>query len=276
MIPPLKQGEVKNIVMRPSQNVFPEVALPFYPRTVGHFILGGEFVEDVPENRKHFAELFWCVSGSGEAFLNDRWQKVGPGDCFYRLPDERHFYRSVHEMWECRWVCFDGERASEFLLGYGYPSNVFHAGKCPEEFFIGIEKLMRVRSPFAWREMVSLIVRILTQAGGVDSADEFDLADRAAELCRKRFTDSSFNINVLTDMLGVNRSTLNRHFRDKMCVSPSEYLFQQRIQQAFMLLQKSRIPLAEIALQSGFSDMNYLCRVIRRATGKKPSQFREM
>ena len=41
-----------------------------------------------------------------------------------------------------------------------------------------------------------------------------------------------------------------------------------------LLLDQTRLPLAEVADRSGFSDVSYFCRVIRRAVGVSPGSFR--
>ena len=57
-------------------------------------------------------------------------------------------------------------------------------------------------------------------------------------------------MNALAELLQVERSTLLRHFRGKMRITPSAYLAQQRLQHALALLKQSRLPLSAIARAS--------------------------
>ncbi len=262
------------LIVRPSQEMLPDLPLPFFPRSIGHFRLTAGVSEQVPAGEKPFAEFFWTVDGHGEVFRSGNWFRSGPGGCFYHLPGEEHVHRVADEGWEYRWIAFDGPMAAAFLESYGYPAEGFHAGVCPDELFLEVEKRLRVRSPFAWREMVALVARILACAGGTDAEDGDGIAERAASLCRERFSDPDLNVNALAELLQVERSTLLRHFRGKMRITPSEYLAQQRLQHALALLKQSRLPLSAIARASGFSDANYLCRVVRRHTGMSPAHYR--
>ena len=93
-------------------------------------------------------------------------------------------------------------------------------------------------------------------------------------ICKSRFADPLLNIKTLSDELNLDRTTLLRLFRRKMNISPSRYLSMLRLQRALSLLQDPCLSLADIAELSGFHDSNYLCRFIRKNTGKRPSQWR--
>jgi len=241
---------------------------------MGHNHLGTGTIEEVPPGEKQFVELFWGIAGQAEFRYQGEFYPVGPGDCFYHMPGEEHYHRVKSEVWEYRWLTFDGALAADMMTAYDYPATGFHGGDCPTELFLELEKRLRVRSPFAWREMTALITQILACATGRDDNCSQDLAMRAAALCRERFAEVSLNVNTLAELLQVERSTLLRHFRQTMRQSPSQYLMQQRIQHALTLLEQSRLPLAAIAQKCGFADANYFCRVIRREFHQSPSKFR--
>ena len=89
-----------------------------------------------------------------------------------------------------------------------------------------------------------------------------------------KLTTRLYKDNRLADELAMDRSTLRRIFQSKMRMTPSDYLAKLRIQHALSLLDQTRLPLAEVADRSGFSDVSYFCRVIRRAVGVSPGSFR--
>ena len=262
-----------NLTVRPSQNRIPEIPLPFFPRSFGHFRLGAGVTEEVPCGEKQFVEFFWVIAGRGEVYLNNRWCSAGAGDCFYHLPGDAHIHRVAGEFWEYRWMGFDGPGAADFMQAYDYPGGVFHSGPCPAELFSEVGHRLRERSPLAWREMVAVIARILALAGE-EASEAGSLAARAARICQEQFHNPALNVNLLAELLGVERSTLLRRFREEMRITPSRYLTRQRLQYALGLLRQNRGKLAEVARKSGFSDANYLCRVVRRATGMNPGRFR--
>jgi len=267
--------EILSCTYRPDLKGFPNIALPFYPRSTGHFqrVLDEEFV---PAGMKNFVQFFWCVKGEGELFLEGEWMPMHPGDVVYRLPMEEHRLRSRNGEWEYRWIAFDGPGARDFMLSYGYPRTCFHAGICPHELFISFENHLRDRTPYAWRQMVADVVSILAAAGGCneESSLENRILRETIRICKENFGNPNLNVNALAERLEIDRSTLRRIFRKKMNQLPSEYLSQLRLQHAFSMLKQTFLPLSEIACRSGFQDVNYFCRVIRKSTGRTPSELR--
>lgn len=264
-----------NLLFRPDTTGFPDVPLPFYQRSIGHFFREGNRLESNPAGRD-FVELYWCIRGEGEVMIQDRIFRFGPEQVFFYLPGEPHWLRSIGVPWEYRWISFDGPGARDFMLSYEYPRICFHAGKCPENLFCEQENLLREMSRFAWREMVANLCRILALAGGTrdEATPNGRLVTEVIRLCRANYQDPGLNVNTLADRLRVCRSTLLRAFRDEMHMAPSEYLQKLRLQNAISLLREPRYTLHEVALRSGFSDPAYFSRLIRQHFGCPPSELR--
>lgn len=265
------------VVHRPNPQLLPGLALPLCPRSVGHFKVHEGMREFVPAGEKPFAQLFWCIRGEGMFRLNGEEIPVRPGDVFYHLPLEPHDHEARSAVWEYRWIAFDGPLAGDYLRGYGFSPRCTPSGNCPHDLFIRFGMLMQEMTPFCWREMVSVIGAILARVGGGEGGDgsrEAKIAGEIIRLCRENFSDPDLNVNAIADELGLSRSTVRRMFRAKMELSPSEYLMNLRLQHALSLLQQTRLPLSEVARQSGIPEVSYFCRFIRRNIGETPEQFR--
>lgn len=66
-----------------------------------------------------------------------------------------------------------------------------------------------------------------------------------------------------------------RLFKQKMGVTPHQYILQRRIEQAKFLLQHSELSLAEIALRVRFCDQSHLTRCFKRIVGITPKQLQQ-
>jgi AraC family transcriptional regulator len=64
-----------------------------------------------------------------------------------------------------------------------------------------------------------------------------------------------------------------RLFKQSMGITPYQYILQQRIKKAKDLLQHSKLSIAEIAVQTGFSDQSHLTKCFKRSTGLTPKQL---
>jgi AraC family transcriptional regulator len=64
-----------------------------------------------------------------------------------------------------------------------------------------------------------------------------------------------------------------RSFKQRMGITPHQYILQCRIEKAKHLLQYSELNVAEIAARTGFCDQSHLTRSFRRMVGMTPKQF---
>jgi transcriptional regulator GlxA family with amidase domain len=84
-----------------------------------------------------------------------------------------------------------------------------------------------------------------------------------------------WNITQLTKVAGMSKSSLIVTFKNATGYSPIDYLIRIRLQKCAELLVETEAPLAEIAVQCGFHDSNYLTRQFRRVYNLTPRQFRK-
>lgn len=83
----------------------------------------------------------------------------------------------------------------------------------------------------------------------------------------------------LTDLageLGMSARTLARHVRAATGRSPKDLLQGIRLNQARLLLENSRLPVAEVATRVGYGDATALRRLMRKRAGATPRQFRPL
>ncbi len=261
---------------RPELNRYPDIRLPVFPRSLGHFVRSGGVCETVGADEKSFVQLFWGIKGFAEFKFAGNTYLLKPEYVIYQLPFEPYKIKTLGEGCEYRWVAFDGPEAADFMNSFGYSRGSFPAGPCPHQYFVNIENHMTERTSYSWRRMFCEICNILAAAGGTDDKPGFENQTLAEvfKICKDKFQDPNLNVKTLTSELALNRTTLLRIFRKKLSITPSEYLGQLRLQKALSLLQNTRMTLPEIAEQSGFADVNYFCRFIKKQTGRRPSQWR--
>ena len=84
----------------------------------------------------------------------------------------------------------------------------------------------------------------------------------------------SMDVHDLVKELNLSRSTLERRFRQSLGTSPSDEIKRCRMNRAKELLRESDQTISKIAIQCGFTEMDYFIRTFRRTCGKTPSQYR--
>jgi AraC family transcriptional regulator len=79
---------------------------------------------------------------------------------------------------------------------------------------------------------------------------------------------------VVAEKVGMSRYHFSRVFKQSMGLSPISYIAQQRIERAKKLLAETDVPIAEIALRTGFSGQSHFTTSFRRLMGLTPRSFR--
>jgi AraC family transcriptional regulator len=85
----------------------------------------------------------------------------------------------------------------------------------------------------------------------------------------------NISLDDLAGAAGLSRYHFARRFRQTTGTSPHEFVLQQRVARARIMLQRTRSPLREIAALSGFSDQSHMTRVFRKRLGVTPGQYRD-
>ena len=84
------------------------------------------------------------------------------------------------------------------------------------------------------------------------------------------------DINSLLSHLDISRSTFERRFKAVMKTTPLSYILRKQLDKAKELLKETKLPLAEVADRSGFSNARYFGVIFKKKTGMTPCQFRSL
>ncbi len=81
-------------------------------------------------------------------------------------------------------------------------------------------------------------------------------------------------LEVVAQEVGMSRYHFSRVFKESMGLSPINYIVRQRIERAKKLLAETDLPIADIALQAGFSGQSHFTTFFRKLVGLTPRSFR--
>ena len=86
--------------------------------------------------------------------------------------------------------------------------------------------------------------------------------------------DQKIGLDALAAMAGLSTHHFARAFHQSVGMPPHSYLLSRRLEKRRRMLRETNLPLAEIAVATGFSDQSHLSRHFRRQTGMPPSLAR--
>ncbi|RUV36691.1 AraC family transcriptional regulator [Mesorhizobium sp. M7A.F.Ca.MR.148.00.0.0] len=124
-------------------------------------------------------------------------------------------------------------------------------------------------------DFLTELMQSLIRHGGQSAKPMTRTAWRAAALARDYLTE---NLNrpvrsgELEAVTGLDRYALSRHFRAAFSTSPHRFLVMRRLQRARRMIAAGE-PLAQIAVEAGFSDQSHFIRQFKKAFGMTPGRW---
>ena len=88
--------------------------------------------------------------------------------------------------------------------------------------------------------------------------------------------DEKISINDLAQTMNLSESRFQHCFLEIFHCSPMEYVLRLRIEKACKLLRKTKMPVAQIALDCGFANLSHFNRQFLKRTTMTPRQYRTM
>jgi AraC family transcriptional regulator len=85
----------------------------------------------------------------------------------------------------------------------------------------------------------------------------------------------NITLTEIATELNLSQYYFCRLFKQSICITPHQYLIQQRIERSKQLLSQKDIRIVDIATQCGFANPSHFARCFRKAMGISPQQFRE-
>ncbi len=111
----------------------------------------------------------------------------------------------------------------------------------------------------------------LSKLSGRETDEEF--LKRLVNTIEAHLQDDSFDLDVLTEVVGVSKSTLNRKIKTMTGLTPMDFVRNIRLKYACTLLTEGRLNISEVAYAVGFSDPQYFARCFKEAFRETPTQF---
>lgn len=101
-----------------------------------------------------------------------------------------------------------------------------------------------------------------------------NLMERVVKEINLHIDDPQFNVETLSDGVGVSRTHLHRKMKDIIGMTPSDYIRNIRLKRACELLKRNDIEVTQVAYKIGFASQSHFSTHFKRYTGYSPSEYR--
>ena len=226
---------------------------------------------------RHSDAFVYVISGSCTYRFDDKTEfKVTAGDVFY-LP-----YQSIYTMYihtdDYKFIFCDFEFTEPSARRSALYSH--QDLKNVDSLFFKLLNRYRASAKNTYIECMSILYSIYgllqqnTQKSYIGKSKERNMIEARCYI-DENFNLPEFSISQLAEKIKICEVYLRKLFRAQYGISPSKYLISVRLKNAKKLMKYPFLTLEECALQSGFSSLQYFCRLFKKETGISPGKYRK-
>ncbi len=246
------------------------------------FRIGPEYYYDNIERTMTGYLFQYTLSGSGVLYIGDTKKIVNKGQAaFIPIPSDTKYCCNVdkNEPWEFIFIHMKGDGLDEYCKKitdkHGYVVNA-DIDSVPIKFLFDISNQTQNGHISNFNSASRLAFEFITKL--------YDYYFDNSEIYSKRnreiiaLMETSFNkldgISAIADKFQISPSHLTREFVAEVGITPVKYLTKVRILHAKNLLQKTDKTVSEIAIECGYEQTNYFCKIFKSIVGQTPLQYR--
>ncbi len=113
---------------------------------------------------------------------------------------------------------------------------------------------------------------LLSEPEKVESIDDAFLR-KFAEQIEAVYADPEYNVEKLSETLGLSRGHLHRKIKELTGTAPVEFLRSYRLNKATQLLRQNAYTVSEVAYRTGFSSPAYFSKCFKAVYGVTPTEY---
>ena len=112
------------------------------------------------------------------------------------------------------------------------------------------------------------------EKGGEAAAEEEDVITQAVRYMDEHFSDPEISMAAIAESFDLSTTRFSLSFKERMGMTPSDYLTLLRSERAKVLLENSEMTIRDIGVQVGYYDSGSFIRRFKQVTGVTPLQYR--
>ncbi len=228
----------------------------------------------LPAHGHNCSYLSFVLQGAYQEIHHHRAEDCSAGSLIFHPADEIHSdsFHSVESRCLNLHLAFD-----ETLVDVDFSKRQHHKNRSAFTLTTRIYRELCDPDPFSELILDGLSFELLGETLRIDHKSKSiprwlrQIEDRMRSSFQENLT-----IAYLAGQAGVHPVHLSRTFRKFYRCTPGEYLRSIRIDFACKELRTTDLDIAEVALQSGFSDQSAFAKSFKRTTGSTPGEFRKV
>ena len=92
----------------------------------------------------------------------------------------------------------------------------------------------------------------------------------------ENLADPDYNIERLTEDVGISRAQLHRKMKEITGISTGEFIRNLRLEQAARLIREGKINVTQVAYTVGFNNQSHFSTLFKKHFGSTPTEYSQV
>lgn len=270
----------ENMFLVSYPEVKEEAKLPVFVRGIGL----GYAQNSVARPSLVYPQILYSIKGSGLITVEGKTFEIPEKTGFFLNKGVEYHYRPKGDEWLVNWIAFDfGVPGAENMLFFGSPF-IYTVYKHPEKLDIAFRDVYNALTldPVygnmrASGELYRFLIEYNRQISEIPEATEKSnrIINRILDYINEHYSED-ITLEMLCEAAGgLSEQYLCRLFKQNIGMRPIEYILKKRIGVARSYLEKTDMPINDIAQMTGFNNTSYFYRNFKKFTGTSPLSYRQ-
>jgi len=234
---------------------------------------------------KNNYSLHYVRNGKGFLHIYGKQYNVSAGD-FFLIPagESAMYYPDDAEPWRYYFFSIYDSCGKELTEAIGFSDQipVVHASN-PQKITELIDMLFESENSSTELYYKTLTV-LLMIASSVYPSDQLQtqfekqpsLADEITQIIDENFTNCTFFVSEIPQMLHISHSHMCRTFKKATGISPLTYLNELRLRHSINLMKNKAFTIKDLSSAVGFSNEQYFMKLFKKKYGMTVGAYRKM
>lgn len=233
-------------------------------------------------------KLFFVIKGQGYFEINNTVYTIKAGSGFVIPPNVVVSYRPTETNgWNYFWIAFNGINAENYLTRANISKNQpLFTTLYPENFLASFAKLFESENNSKATDLISLsafynLLSILIDECQTSTKIPSNLKpkdlylNQAIEFIHTNYS-RTIQIEDIAHHVNIDRKYLYQIFKEKINLSPKQYLIDFRIKRAKELIKTSDLSVQQISNSVGYIDPFLFSKIFKKKTGYSPTEYKKI
>lgn len=152
---------------------------------------------------------------------------------------------------------------------------------------VDVDSLLKGEDPYKWiikqdtteiitEWIMNLASQLLIQMQEQQKTQEKKIIQSACEYIQRKLGETTLGLQSVCEYVGLSGPYLSQVFKKEKGIGLNNFITNQRIRTACMLLASTDLKNSDISIQTGFSSVNYFSSVFKKEMGLTPKEYKRL